>query len=164
MKRLIVLNRFFYPDHSATSQILIDLMLHFAASGVDVHVITSQQLYDDPSRQLPVEAMMVGISIHRIPTTRFGRSGLAGRAVDYFSFYTSAARSRARCSHPVMSPCHDRPTSDFRHRDVGGACAASSSGSQNCIRELPARRATPHSCIFRRFRHRPIIAIDRTPF
>jgi hypothetical protein len=33
MKRLIVLNRFFYPDHSATSRILTDLMLHFAASG-----------------------------------------------------------------------------------------------------------------------------------
>jgi hypothetical protein len=39
MNRLIVLNRFFYPDHSATSQILTDLRLHFAASGVDVHVI-----------------------------------------------------------------------------------------------------------------------------
>ena len=41
MNRLIVLNRFFYPDHSATSQILTDLRLHFAASGVDVHVIIS---------------------------------------------------------------------------------------------------------------------------
>jgi colanic acid biosynthesis glycosyl transferase WcaI len=56
MRRLIVLNRFFYPDRSATSQILTDLRLHFAASGVDVHVITSQQLYDDPSRQLPAKA------------------------------------------------------------------------------------------------------------
>ena len=56
MNRLVVLNRFFYPDHSATSQILTDLRLHFAASGVDVHVITSQQLYDDPSRQLPAIA------------------------------------------------------------------------------------------------------------
>ena len=93
MKRLIVLNRFFFPDHSATSQILTDLMLHFAASGVEVHVITSQQLYDDPSRQLPAKELLGGISVHRIPTTRFGRSGLAGRAVDYFSFYASAGRS-----------------------------------------------------------------------
>jgi hypothetical protein len=29
---------------------------------VDVHVITSQQLYDDPSRQLPAKAIMGGIS------------------------------------------------------------------------------------------------------
>jgi len=62
MNRLIVLNRFFYPDHSATSQILTDPRLHFAASGVDVHVITSLQLYDDPSRQLPAKAIMGGIS------------------------------------------------------------------------------------------------------
>src|ERR1700732_3931799 len=41
MNRLIVLNRFFYPDHSATSQILTNLRLRFAASGVDVHVITT---------------------------------------------------------------------------------------------------------------------------
>jgi hypothetical protein len=31
MNRLIVLNRFFYPDHSATSQILTDLMRSLAA-------------------------------------------------------------------------------------------------------------------------------------
>jgi colanic acid biosynthesis glycosyl transferase WcaI len=42
MKRLIFLNRFFYPDHSATSQIVSDLAFHLAASGADVHVITSQ--------------------------------------------------------------------------------------------------------------------------
>jgi hypothetical protein len=53
MNRLIVLNRFFYLDHSATRKILTDLRLHFTASGVNVHVITSQQLYDDPSRQCP---------------------------------------------------------------------------------------------------------------
>ena len=31
MKRIIFLNRFFFPDHSATSQILTDLRLHFTA-------------------------------------------------------------------------------------------------------------------------------------
>jgi hypothetical protein len=65
MNRLIVLNRFFYPDHSATSQILTDLRLHFAASGVDVHVITSQQLYDDPTRQLPAKATTAQMRIFR---------------------------------------------------------------------------------------------------
>ena len=36
-RRSVFLNRFFlfYPDHSATSQILTNLMLHFAASGED---------------------------------------------------------------------------------------------------------------------------------
>ena len=51
MTRLIVLNRYFFPDLSATSQLLSDLMFHLSASGVDVHVITSRQLYE--LRKLP---------------------------------------------------------------------------------------------------------------
>src|SRR5258705_13034627 len=92
MKRLIVLNRYFFPDYSATSQILSDLMFHFSATGVDVHVITSKQLYDDPERQLPAEEIVDGVSVHRVSTTKFGRAGLVGRAVDYLSFYASARR------------------------------------------------------------------------
>ena len=90
MKRLIVLNRYFFPDHSATSQLLSDLMFYFASAGVEVHVITSRQLYDDPQRQLPVSATERGVFIHRVSTTKFGRSGLLGRAIDYLSFYRSA--------------------------------------------------------------------------
>src|SRR6516165_9585772 len=90
MKRLIVLNRYFFPDHSATSQLLSDLMFYLASAGGDVHVITSQQLYDDPQRQLPSSAIEGGVFIHRVSTTKFGRSGLPGRALDYLSFYRSA--------------------------------------------------------------------------
>src|ERR1700674_5369963 len=92
MTRLIVLNRYFFPDHSATSQILSDLMFHFAAKAVEVHVITSRQLYNDPERQLPPAEIVGGVSIPRVSTTKFGRSGLVGRAIDYFSFYASARR------------------------------------------------------------------------
>jgi colanic acid biosynthesis glycosyl transferase WcaI len=90
MKRLIVLNRYFFPDHSATSQLLSDLMFYVASAGVDVQVITSRQLYDDPHRQLPASAIERGVFIHRVATTKFGRSGLPGRAIDYLSFYHSA--------------------------------------------------------------------------
>jgi colanic acid biosynthesis glycosyl transferase WcaI len=90
MKRLIVLNRYFFPDHSATSQLLSDLMFYFASAGVEVHVITSRQLYDDPQRQLPASATERGVFIHRVSTTKFGRSVLPGRAIDYLSFYRSA--------------------------------------------------------------------------
>jgi glycosyltransferase involved in cell wall biosynthesis len=90
MKRLIALNRYFFPDHSATSQLLGDLMFYFASAGAEVHVITSRQLYDDPQRQLPSSAIERGVFIHRVSTTNFGRSGLPGRALDYLSFYHSA--------------------------------------------------------------------------
>ena len=41
--QLIFLNRFFYPDHSATSQILSDVAFALAATGERVIVITSRQ-------------------------------------------------------------------------------------------------------------------------
>jgi colanic acid biosynthesis glycosyl transferase WcaI len=85
MKRLIFLNRYFFPDHSATSQILSDLAFHLAKSGREVHVITSQQRYDDQKACLPAQETVAGVRIHRIRTTRFGRSGLFGRGVDYLS-------------------------------------------------------------------------------
>jgi colanic acid biosynthesis glycosyl transferase WcaI len=92
MKRLIFLNRFFYPDHSATSQILSDLSFHLAASGADVHVITSRQLYDSPRALLPKRDIVNGVHVHRVATTGFGRSGLWGRAIDYASYYGSMWR------------------------------------------------------------------------
>jgi colanic acid biosynthesis glycosyl transferase WcaI len=93
MRRLIFLNRFFFPDHSATSQILGDLAFHLAACGREVHVITSQQIYDNPKAGLPATEMVRGVNVLRIPTTKFGRSGLLGRGLDYLSFYRSMSRS-----------------------------------------------------------------------
>ena len=92
MKRLIFLNRFFAPDHSATSQILGDLAFALAESQRDVHVVTSQQLYDDPQANLPAKDVVRGVNVHRVSSTHFGRSALAGRGVDYFSFYASMWR------------------------------------------------------------------------
>jgi colanic acid biosynthesis glycosyl transferase WcaI len=87
MARIIFLNRYFYPDHSATSQILSDLAFHLAAAGQDIHVVTSQQIYDDPAARLPPNEIVRGVQVHRVATTRFGRSNLIGRGLDYLSFY-----------------------------------------------------------------------------
>lgn len=93
MKRIFFVNRFFPPDHSATSQLVGDLAMHLAARGNDVHVITSQQLYDDPQARLLPQEIVSGVQVHRVTTTQFGRSKLVGRAIDYFSFYASAWRA-----------------------------------------------------------------------
>ncbi|HEX3582647.1 MAG TPA: glycosyltransferase family 4 protein [Thermoanaerobaculia bacterium] len=45
--RIVFVNRYFYPDHSATSQMLADLAFHLAARGWDVGVITSRLRYED---------------------------------------------------------------------------------------------------------------------
>lgn len=92
MKRIFFLNRFFLPDHSATSQLVGDLSSYLAQYGRDVHVVTSRQRYDDPQADLPVQETIAGVHVHRVSTTRFGRSALLGRSIDYFSFYASLWR------------------------------------------------------------------------
>jgi colanic acid biosynthesis glycosyl transferase WcaI len=93
MKRVIFLNRFFFPDHSATSQIVSDLAFHLAGSGTETHVVTSRQLYDEPHARLPREETVRDVHIHRVSTSRFGRSTLWGRSIDYLSYYSSTSRS-----------------------------------------------------------------------
>jgi colanic acid biosynthesis glycosyl transferase WcaI len=89
MPRLIFVNRFFAPDHSASSQILSDLAFYLASAGRDVHVVTSTQLYDDAKAALPVSEIINATHVHRVPSTGFGRNALLGRSIDYVSFYRS---------------------------------------------------------------------------
>jgi glycosyltransferase involved in cell wall biosynthesis len=88
---LIFLNRFFHPDHSATSQMLSDLAFTLARRGGAVTVITSRQRYDAPMDVLPPRETVDGVSIYRVWTSRFGRANLLGRVIDYATFYLSAA-------------------------------------------------------------------------
>ena len=46
MSKVVFVNRFFHPDHSATSQILSDLAFFLAGEGCDVGVVTSRLRYD----------------------------------------------------------------------------------------------------------------------
>jgi len=95
MRRLIFVNRFFYPDHSATSQLLSDLAFHLSEAGFDVQILTSRQIYDDSSRDLPASESVRGVQVHRVWATRFGRGRLLPRAIDYLTFYLSATAKLA---------------------------------------------------------------------
>ena len=91
MPRIVFINRYFYPDHSATSQMLSDLAFFLAESGREVCVVASRQRYDFPDAWLASREMVRGVEVHRVRTTRFGRANLVGRALDYLTFYLSAA-------------------------------------------------------------------------
>ena len=93
MSVLYFVNRFFFPDHSATSQLLTDLAFHLAKTGVVVHVFTSRQVSDDPNATLPSQDFVRGVRVTRVWTTRFGRQNLLGRTFDYLTFYLSTAWS-----------------------------------------------------------------------
>ncbi len=102
---LIFLNRYFHPDHSATSQMLSDLAFALAADGRQVAVITSRQCYDDAEAALPANERIDGVEVTRVWTSRYGRKSLAGRAIDYLSFYITAVCALwrlARCGDVVI--------------------------------------------------------------
>jgi len=100
MRRLIFINRFFAPDHSATSQILSDLAFDLAGAGREVHCVTSRQIYDEPKAALPEREILNGVDVHRVASTGFGRAALLGRSLDYVSFY----RSVRRCLNDIVRP------------------------------------------------------------
>jgi hypothetical protein len=85
--KVVFVNRFFHPDHSATSQMLSDLALSLAGAGHDIHVVTSHHRYDLPDAPLPPRETVDGVTVTRICTTRFGRFNLAGRELDYVTSY-----------------------------------------------------------------------------
>ncbi len=116
MAKTIFINRYFHPDHSATSQLLSDLAFDLAHRGQDIHVITGGQLYNDAQATLPDEETIRGVQVHRVRTSRFGRARLAGRLFDYLTFYAGATWKLwrlmqagdvavAKTDPPMMSVC-----------------------------------------------------------
>jgi colanic acid biosynthesis glycosyl transferase WcaI len=111
MRKVLFVNRFFYPDLSATSQILSDLVFDLAKDGFQVEVVTSRLLYDDATADLPALETRNGVLIRRIWSSRLGRDRLAGRAIDYISFYFSACCTlwRHTDTHTIVVAKTDPP-------------------------------------------------------
>lgn len=88
--RVVFVNRYFFPDQSATSRMLSDLAFRLAERGVSVAVVTSRQLYEDPRAALAAREVINGVSVYRVSTATRGRARLFGRALDYSSFHVAA--------------------------------------------------------------------------
>ena len=88
--KLIFLNRFFYPDHSATSQMLSDLAFFLSARGYQVQVITSRLDYGEQREALPKRESIEGVDVYRVWSTCFGKCSTIGKMMDYVTCYISA--------------------------------------------------------------------------
>ncbi|MGD1072137.1 MAG: glycosyltransferase family 4 protein [Bryobacteraceae bacterium] len=82
--RILLLNRFFWPDTAATGQLLYDLAEHLAASGDTVHVICGSANYGGSNNAPRPQA-----GITRLKKARF-LSLVAGRLGSYLSFLAGA--------------------------------------------------------------------------
>jgi glycosyltransferase involved in cell wall biosynthesis len=103
-------NRFFFPDESATSRIISSLAFGLAKAGCTVHVVTGRRFYD--GKLLPAAADEIGcVAVHRIWSSTFGRTGLTGRGFEYLTFHASAWWHIRRQARPraVVVACTDPP-------------------------------------------------------
>jgi colanic acid biosynthesis glycosyl transferase WcaI len=87
---ILFINRYFYPDLSATAQMLTELAEDLDARGEIVTVITGRTAYLGDEILLPAKETHKGIHILRVGSTNFGRSRRLGRLADYISFSVAA--------------------------------------------------------------------------
>lgn len=88
--KLVFFNRYYWPDRSATSQLLTDLATALAADGRDVLVVAGDREQDPFAPRLARSAQDRGVEIRRLRTSALARLGLLGRALDYVVFYVGA--------------------------------------------------------------------------
>lgn len=87
--RLTILNQFFYPDHSATSQLMTALAAGLAQQGVTVTALASRGSYNGGPAFASREVYRC-VEIERVWATSFGKQSLWGRLSDYVTFYLGA--------------------------------------------------------------------------
>jgi colanic acid biosynthesis glycosyl transferase WcaI len=95
-RRVIFVNRFYWPDEPATAQLLTDLAESLATAAMTVTVITSHP----GGEKVPLRETHRGVEIVRVRGSRFGRASLAKRALDFATFILGARRAIAAHAHP----------------------------------------------------------------
>jgi glycosyltransferase involved in cell wall biosynthesis len=104
--KLVFFNRFFFPDASATSQMLSDLAFELARTGAEVHVVASH-----PQGERARVEEIQGLTVHRVAAAAGGPHGLARRAAAYLAYYRGArqAATRLLCTNDVAIALTDPP-------------------------------------------------------
>lgn len=108
--KIIIANRFYFPDESATSRMVTSLARSLVRRGAVVHIVTSDAHHDSPRRE-PPEAVEQGVIVHRVRSTALGRHRTWRRALDYLTFHFGAARRVRALAAPgdVVIVCTDPP-------------------------------------------------------
>jgi len=93
--RILIVNQFFHPDRSATSQLATDLAEGLVDQGHEVSALASRAGYDG-GRLAEARSRHRGVRVFRLPATGLGRGGKLARLTDYLSYFTLAAGHVAR--------------------------------------------------------------------
>jgi colanic acid biosynthesis glycosyl transferase WcaI len=101
--RILVLNQYFHPDRSATSQLLTDLSEDLARHH-EVWVVTGRPSYD-PSEATTSRGLMSrerhgDVRVARVWSTSFRRADMAGRLTNYGTYLLSSVAGALSVARP----------------------------------------------------------------
>jgi glycosyltransferase involved in cell wall biosynthesis len=89
VKRVLLLNQYYWPDVAPTAQFSADLGAALAERGHEVTAVASAGSYSGDQRH-PLSAWHDGVRILRVPATAFGRDHRLHRLIDYATFLSGA--------------------------------------------------------------------------
>ncbi len=82
-----LLSEYFHPEPASTAQLMTELAAGLQQEGFDVHAYTAQPTYQGQDREkLSGEEKHRGVDIHRIDATRFDKSRLFLRVVNWLTY------------------------------------------------------------------------------
>lgn len=85
--RVVLINRFFYPDESATALMLTDLVTGLARLDCDLHVITAAAAYTPGGEHSADLAGVNRLRVTRLPNLPLSHHSLTARALNFLAFY-----------------------------------------------------------------------------
>ncbi len=103
MRRMLVLNQYYWPGPEATAQLLTELCEGLADT-YDVTVVAGTTRGAGPGRQL-----RNGVDVVRVSSTAFSRSRLAARAANYLTYVVLAALRGVTARRPDAVLCQTDP-------------------------------------------------------
>ncbi len=109
--KVILVNRYFSPDQSATSRVISSIAIALAKRGVDVVAVAGREIHNQPGTMLPAEEVIGGVRVNRLASVGHGRQKLFRRALDYLLFHMLAFfwLLRNTCASDIVVVCTDPP-------------------------------------------------------
>lgn len=89
----------FYPDEVAVSQHLTDLAIYLSNKGHNISVFTSKYPYDSKKIKYSKLETYNKIKIFRVNQSRFGKSKVIFRLIDFLTFYISIFFKLSKINH-----------------------------------------------------------------
>lgn len=87
-KEIIFLTQYFYPDITATGQLLTELASDLTKLGLYISVYTSQPNYAI-KKKMPKYEIYEGVNIIRVPSTKFSKDSKIGKILNSLTFFIS---------------------------------------------------------------------------